>query len=189
MQHQPNHPLVLAEALWPKASGAREITLILGGSLLIALTAQISFMIGPVPITGQTFGVLLVAALLGRRGALSVLAYITQGTLGLPVFAGGTAGPAVLVGPTAGYLIGFVVAAFVVGWLCEKGWDRRIATAVLAMLCGNVIIYLFGITWLANYVSWQQVLATGLIPFLPGDIIKIVLAALALPLGWKLLRT
>lgn len=188
MHQQDFHPQVLAEALWPNASWLREVTLILGGSLLIALTAQISLTIGPVPLTGQTFGVLLVAALLGRRSALSVLAYITQGALGLPVFAGGTAGPTVLFGPTGGYLLGFVAAAFVVGWLCESGWDRRVATAVVALLIGNVIIYLLGTAWLANFVGWPQVAQVGLVPFIPGDVIKIILVALALPFGWRLLQ-
>lgn len=186
MHRETTQPTFLAEALWPDASLGRDLLLILAGSLLIALTAQIELPMWPVPVTGQTFGVLLVAALLGRRGALSVVAYISQGALGLPVFAGGAAGIGQLLGPTGGYLVGFVAAAYVVGWLCERGWDRHVGTAVLAMFIGNLTIYLCGTAWLANFVGLEQVLAVGVLPFIPGDVLKIVLAALALPLGWRL---
>ncbi len=182
-------PSFLVGVIWPRESLARDLILVLVGSWLIALTAQISFSIGPVPVTGQTFGVLLVGALLGsRRGAVSVLAYLAQGFAGLPVFANGAATTAVLAGPTAGYLLGFLPAAFVVGWLCERGWDRRVGTAVIAMLLGNLFIYAFGLPWLSRFVGWDQVLQLGLIPFIPGDILKIVLAAMVMPSGWKLLQ-
>ena len=184
-----NQVSFLAGVVWPEASLLRDVALVLAGSWLIALTAQIELPMWPVPVTGQTFGVLLVAALLGsRRGVAAILAYLTQGALGLPFFAGGAAGFAVLVGPTAGYLAGFVPAAFVVGYLCERGWDRRVGTAVLAMILGNVVIYLFGVSWLATFVGWDQVLTLGLIPFIPGDILKVLLTAVMLPLGWKLLK-
>ena len=105
---------------------ARDVVLVLSGSLLIAITAQLTLPMWPVPLTGQTFGVLLVGALLGRRlGPISVMTYIGEGAMGLPFFQGGGAGVAHLFGPTGGYLAGFVVAAFIVGWLCELGWDRR----------------------------------------------------------------
>ena len=189
MQLEKQSPAFLAEAIWQKESLIRDVLLVLTGSWLIALTAQISFTIGPVPITGQTFGVLLVGALLGsRRGAASVLAYLAQGFAGLPVFAGGMATTAVLAGPTAGYLLGFLPAAFVVGWLCERGWDRKVETAVIAMLIGNIIIYAFGLSLLSRFVGWDQVLSLGLFPFIPGDILKILLAAVVMPFGWKLLQ-
>jgi biotin transport system substrate-specific component len=141
-----------------------------------------------VPLTGQTFAVLLVGALLGsRRGSLSLLAYLAEGAVGLPVFAGGSGGLARLWGPTGGYLVGFIAAARMVGWLCERGWDRRVRTAALAMLIGNGVIYLFGLPWLAHFVGAERVLALGLLPFMPGDLVKLALAALALPSGWKLL--
>lgn len=180
-----NKTTYLAEAAWPISSWWREVVLILGGSLLLALLAQVSFNIGPVPITGQTFGVLLIAGVLGRRGAASVLAYLMQGAMGLPVFAGGTGGAAVLVGPTAGYLAGFVVAAFVIGWLCERGLDRNVGTAVLVFCLGNAIIYLFGVPWLATFTGWDAVWSAGVTPFIAGDIIKIVLAGVALPVAWR----
>lgn len=166
-----------------------DLALIVGGSLFVALMAQVAFNIGPVPITGQTLAVLLIGALFGsKRGALTMLAYIGQGVMGLPVFAGGTAGPAVLVGPTAGYLVGFVFAAFVVGLLAERGWDRHALTTALAMLIGNLVIYTVGVAWLSTLIGLEAAITNGVIPFLIGDIIKIVLATALLPLGWKLLK-
>jgi biotin transport system substrate-specific component len=172
-----------------------DVALILGGSVVIALCAQVA--IGyPVPITGQTFAVLMVAALLGsRRGVLCLLTYIAAGALGLPVFAQGKAGLVALVGPTGGYLAGFVAAAYVVGTLAERGWDRRVLTTILAMVVGNLVIYSFGLTWLSCLarlfgasLGSAGVLVVGLYPFLIGDVLKIVLAAVLLPSGWKLIR-
>lgn len=181
-------PTLLAEAIWPGAGLRRDAILILAGSLLIALTAQIEIPMWPVPITGQTFGVLLVGALLGsRRGALGVLTYLAYGFIGLPVFAGGAAGIARLFGPTGGYLLGFVATAFVVGWLSERGWDRRTLTTAAAMVVGNLVIYTFGVTWLSTFVGWETAVNVGLVRFLVGDAVKIALAGLALPLGWRLL--
>jgi biotin transporter BioY len=189
MKHDvyPRAPLALA---WrPQTGLAGQIGLVVLGSLLVALAAQIKIPMWPVPVTMQTLAVLLVGALLGSRlGALSMLLYLGEGLLGLPVFAGWGSGPAYFAGPTAGYLFGFVAAAFVVGWLCERGWDRKVSTAVLAMLLGNVTIYLFGLPWLARFVGVDRVLQAGLLPFIPGDILKIILAALILPAGWKLLQ-
>jgi biotin transport system substrate-specific component len=165
-----------------------DIVLIVGGSLLIALSAQIA--IGfPVPITAQTFAVLMIAALLGtRRGVACVLAYLAEGAAGLPVFAQAKGGLAAFAGPTGGYLVGFVVAAFVVGLLAEKGWDRRFWTTILAMVIGNIIIYAFGLTWLSILTGPRAAAAGGLYPFIPGDILKILLAAAALPSAWKIIR-
>ena len=116
------------------------------------------------PITGQTLAVLLVGATLGsRRGTLAMLAYLAEGAMGLPVFAG-AGGAARLIGPTGGYLIGFVVAAFIVGWLAEHGWDRRLLTTALAMLAGNAAIYLFGVSWLAILMAADKALADGVVP-------------------------
>lgn len=188
-QNRMNPSLVLAEAVWPRLGWLQNVALVLAASWLIALTAQISLPMWPVPVTGQTFGVLFLAALLGRRrGVAAVMAYLAQGALGLPFFQGGTAGTAVLVGPTGGYLAGFVAAAYVVGWLCERGWDRRMETAVVAMIAGNLTIYGVGLLRLANFVPVDELLLVGMVPFLPGDILKIVLAAVLLPLGWRLLN-
>ena len=168
-----------------------DVMLVLAGSLLIALTAQVSFNIGPVPITGQTFGVLLVAALLGsKRGGAAVLAYLVEGASGLPFFAGGVGGAAVFAGPTGGYLVGFLPAALLVGWLAERGWDRRFALTLVAMILGNLVIYSFGVPYLRSVlsVSWSDAFAFGLTPFVVGDLFKVVAAAILLPTGWKLLN-
>ena len=164
-----------------------DIALIVSGSLLIGLCAQIS--IGwPVPVTGQTFAVLMVGALFGaRRGSLCVVAYIAEGVAGFPVFSAGRAGLVVLAGPTGGYLVGFIVAAYVTGYLAEKGWDRHIWTTIMAMILGNIAIYAFGLGWLCYIVDLKSVLAIGLYPFIIGDLLKITLGAFLLPAGWKLL--
>ena len=143
---------VMIEAVWLKSGVGREVALILGGSLLIALSAQFQFVLpfSPVPITGQTFAVLLLAALYGsRRGPATVVTYLALGVMGLPVFAGGTYGVARLVGPTAGYLVGFLAAAFVVGFLSERGWDRKPWATAVSMIIGNGIIYGAGVLWLS----------------------------------------
>jgi len=165
--------------------------LIVGFACLTAAFAQISFWIGPVPITGQTFAVLLTGALLGsRRGALSQLTYLAVGATGIPYWfaLGGPPGIARLIGPTGGYLIGFVAVAFVVGWLAEKGWDRRLWTAALAMLVGEAVLYIFGLLWLAYFVPVEKLLQVGLFPFVIGDLIKLAVAALILPSAWLVLR-
>ena len=186
--------MVYADLLRPtmrRSALLYDAALVLGASLVIALSAQVAIQLpfSPVPITGQTMAVLLVGALLGsRRGALAVLAYIAEGLAGLPVFAGGAAGLARLFGPTGGYLVGFVAAAFLVGRLAERGWDRRFGTTLAAMTLGNLVIYGVGAVWLAVFVGGlSRAWSLGVLPFLPGDAIKIVLAAVLLPGGWKLL--
>ena len=171
-------------------AGLYDATLIIGGSLLIGLCAQVRFFLpfSPVPVTGQTFAVLMIGALLGaRRGCVCVLAYIVEGVVGLPVFATGV-GFAVLRGLTGGYIIGFIPAAYIVGLLAEKGWDRRIGTTVIAMALGNIVIYAFGAVWLSCLPSVNNVVLRGVYPFILGDLLKITLAAILLPSGWKLLR-
>jgi len=164
----------------------REAGIVLGASVLMALLAQLTIPLPIVPITGQTLGVLLIGAALGsKRGALAMLAYLAQGAVGLPVFAEGGGIAYLALSPTAGYLYGFVVAAFVVGLLCERGLDRNIFTAVVAMLVGQIVIYVFGLAWLAFFVQNSELLATGLIPFIPGALVKIVIAAALLPSAWK----
>ncbi len=163
---------------------------VLGGSVVVALSAQIAIPLpfSPVPITGQTLAALLIGALLGSRlGALCMLLYISEGVLGIPVFAGGAVGLMRLLGPTGGYLAGLVVAAYVTGLLAERGWDRRPLTALLAMLCGNIVIYVFGLSWLAHFLGGGQLLAAGLLPFIPGDLVKLGIAATLLPSGWAIL--
>ncbi len=148
-------------------------------NLLLIACAQIRIPLPftPVPITGQTFGVLLAGALLGSRyGTAVVFSYVVQGAIGLPVFAGWKGGIATLLGPTGGYILGFVPAAFLVGRLLELGWYRRLGTIFAAFLIGNFVIYFFGLPWLAFFVGWNHVLEMGLLPFLPGDLIKLMMA-------------
>lgn len=174
-----------------------DTALIVGGSLIIAISAQISVWLpfSPVPVTGQTFAVLILGALLGaRRGALCILVYLLEGSAGLPVFAGGAAGFAWMLGPTGGYLSGFVIAAWVVGRLCERGWDRNVMKTAFAMLIGNVCLYTPGVIWLSclavvsgSGFSLGRILRVGVYPFVAGDVIKITLAAVLLPCGWRLL--
>jgi len=164
--------------------------LILAGSMLIALSAKVAFPLpfSPVPVTGQTFAVLLIGALYGsRRGFLTVLAYIAEGASGMPVFTGAGAGLAYLMGPTGGYLAGFAGAAGLTGFLAEKGWDRNVFYTILAMIAGNAVIYFFGVAWLSVYAGTKAV-SLGLVPFIPGDILKVAAAAAILPAGWKLLK-
>jgi biotin transport system substrate-specific component len=182
----PHPPLALI--LWPSGGLVRDIILVLAGSIFVAIMAQVSIPLPftPVPITGQTLAVALVGALLGsKRGALALLTYLAEGAGGLPVFAGGAGGVAVFAGPTGGYLIGFLASAFVIGWLCEKGWDRRFISAVLAFLIGDSLVFLFGLSWLARFVGSEKVFALGLIPFIPGDLIKVALGALIVTSLWR----
>jgi len=168
-----------------------DISLIAGGSIFLALLAQLAIPLPftGVPITGQTFGVLLIGALLGsRRGPLTILAYLSEGVAGLPVFAGGLAGPAVFAGPTGGYLLGFAFAAFLTGLLAEHGWDRKVGSTFIMMLIGTTVIFLCGALWLGFLVPWHQVITLGVLPFLPGALIKISLATLLLPSGWKMIQ-
>ncbi len=164
--------------------------LIPAASLLIAAAAQVAIPLPftPVPLTGQTFGVLLTGMALGsRRGALAVALYVLEGAVGLPFFAGGAAGLAKLLGPTGGYLFAFPIAAFVAGLLAECGWDRKPLTTVLGMLLASLTIFFFGALWLSYFVGGiVPAVVQGVVPFLPGDIIKSLLAAALLPAAWKL---
>ena len=167
----------------------RQVGLVIGFSLLMALSAQVVIPIGPIPITGQTFAVLLTGALLGSRlGAITMIVYLIEGASGLPFFRGGMAGIAHLMGPTGGYLIAFPAAAFITGAFAEHGWDRRFLTAAAAMAIGSLVIMLSGWAWFTILMHASPLIALydTVIKFIPGDIIKILLAAAVLPTGWKL---
>ena len=187
-------PAVLSTRILPQSRTSRQtaaLALIVGFSLLTALCAQIRIPLGftPVPITGQTFAVLLSGAVLGSRmGAASQLLYVVMGAAGLPFYAGGNGGWEAATGATMGYLIGFTAAAYAVGYLAEQRQDRRFATSVGAFLTGNLVIYALGVPWLMYTQSWGLVdgVALGLAPFIIGDTIKILLAAAAMPAAWKL---
>jgi len=184
------------------AAWQRHGLMIAAGVVLISASAQVSIPLPftPVPITGQTFGVLFSAALLGfRRSLLTVALYLLVGVVGLPVFAGWSSGlgkfasftDGVLVfASSGGYLVGFVFAGGLVGRLAELGWDRRIGGSVAAMVLGNAVVYLFGVPWLMAALGVDVVagLEKGLYPFVIGDAIKLTLAAGLLPAGWWLVR-
>lgn len=189
-------PLTLSDAVFPASETARRLLrdalLIVGGCLFTAALAQVKIPLGftPVPITGQTLAVLLVGATLGSwRGGAALLLYLIAGAW-LPFYAGGAAG---FVGSIAsgGYIVGFIPAAFVVGWLCERGWDRK-PWVLLAMLAGNIILYIPGLLWLSRFIApaWDcaGALACGLYPFILGDLIKLYAASLLLPGGWALVH-
>lgn len=185
---------VLTERILPRSRSGwlAEATVILLSALFIAALAQVRIPLQPVPVTGQTFAVLLVGMALGsRRGALAVLAYLAMGAAGLPFFTGAQAGLAYMAGPTGGYLAGFVAAAGLVGWLAERGWDRSLFKALAAMVIGNLVIYLFGVSWLSTLVGGfageKGAIALGLTPFLLGDALKALAAALLLPAAWRFL--
>jgi biotin transport system substrate-specific component len=169
----------------------RSVGLVLAFSLLMALSAQVVIPIGPVPITGQTFVVLLTGALLGSRlGAITMIVYLVEGASGLPFFYGGSGGLAHLFGQTGGYLVAFPAAAFITGAFAEHDWDRRFPTAVAAMAIGSLVITLNGWTWFAIVTNTplDVVFKLSVLPLIPGDIIKILLAAATLPAGWALLQ-
>jgi biotin transport system substrate-specific component len=172
-----------------KLAWVYDAALIVGGSLFIGLCAQLAIPIGPVPITAQTFAVLMTGALFGSwRGVLSVLVYIAEGVAGLPIFSMGRSGFVMLLGTSGGYLVGFVAAACVAGLLAEKGWDRRFGTTILAMVFGSMAMYAFALGWLCLLMGVNKsVLTFGLYPFIVGDVLKIILAAVVLPAGWKLI--
>jgi len=160
----------------------REVALVVAGTFLLAICAQIGNPLVPVPATLQTFAVLLIGATLGaKRAAITTLAYLAEGALGLPVFASSSAGLVKLFGPTAGYLWSFPIAAFVVGYLMERGCDRRFLTALLALLVGDVLILLAGFSWLATAVGPRAAWSTGVAPFMLFNALKIALVAAALP--------
>lgn len=196
MNPAPAASTTLADTIWSSRLAAkpalRTVTLMLLGSVALWLSAKIQVPLWPVPITMQTFVVLTIGIAYGwRLGGATVLFYLAQGALGLPVFAGGWSEGGglhhLIAGPTAGYLAGFAVAAAVVGRLAERGWDRSPVTAAAAMIVGNLVIYAMGIAWLGGMVGYGTALQVGLFPFLLGDALKVALGAALLPLGWKML--
>jgi biotin transport system substrate-specific component len=184
---------VLSEALGPSEGMSlrvKQALLILLGFAALTIAAKIRVPMWPVPITMQTFAVLVIGAAYGMRlGVATLLAYLALGAAGLAVFTGDSAGLAYMMGPTGGYLVGFAVAAGVMGWLAAQGWDRTILGMGLALLIGNAVIYAFGLPWMA-WLFWAErgtawVLQWGMTNFLLGDALKLALAALVLPLAWK----
>jgi biotin transport system substrate-specific component len=180
----------LVDVLLPRSrSWILNIVMVVVFSALVALSARVAIPWWPVPMTLQPLAVLFTGAVLGsRRGALTLLLYLAEGAVGLPVFAGG-AGFVYMLGPTGGYLMSYPVAAGLVGWLAERGWDRKLVWTTAAMTLGLLVIYAFGVVWLAGFLGdlWTA-LVQGMFIFIPGDLVKIAIAALALPGGWALAR-
>ena len=182
----------LAKTLLPIDNAVvRNLILAIVGSLALWVSAKLSIPFWPVPLTMQTLVVLVIGMAFGARlGAATVLLYLAEGAVGLPVFSGTPEkglGLAYMMSTTGGYLVGFVLAAGAVGFLAERGWDRSPLKTALAMVLGNVLIYVTGLLWLGTIVGWDKpVLAWGLTPFLAGDAVKIGAAAVLMPLVWRL---
>ena len=179
-------------------SRVRDAVAVVGFALLTAVAAQISIPLGftPVPLTGQTFAVLLAGGVLGsRRGGLSMLLYVALGAIGLPFYADGAGGWTAATGATAGYLVGFIVAAIVVGLMAEHGQDRKLSTSIPAFIAGTMIIYTIGAGWLAYDLGLPltaaagepSAISLGVAPFLVGDVFKALLAGALLPAAWRFL--
>jgi biotin transport system substrate-specific component len=181
----------LHNAIWPTSAEFRILRLVLLavlGTLLLTVAAHIKVPFWPVPLTMQTFVVLVIGAAYGARlGAATIILYLAEGAAGLPVFAGG-GGLAYMAGPTGGYLVGFLAAAAVIGWLAERGFDRRWTTALVAFIVGDAVIFVFGLAWLAYLLGPDAAIKGGLLPFLPGEVLKIALAVMILPLAWSRVR-
>jgi biotin transport system substrate-specific component len=202
----PSYPRrVLADLLVPARSRALAVAvdavLVVAGTALVAIAAQIAIPFWPVPLTGQTFAVLLVGTALGPlRGALSMTLYLILGVAGLPIFSGGASGSLFAL-TSGGYIVGFIAAAIVVGWLARLAWDRKALRMLVSFLAGSVVIYAFGLPWLYFSLNnlgpavWHDALGydtvlgatlgAGLVPFLLGDLVKALLAAALVPLAWK----
>jgi biotin transport system substrate-specific component len=185
--------VTLRQAVVPRSDLLTDALLVLAGTGLVAGAAQISIKLPftPVPITGQTFAVVLVGASLGAvRGTASLMLYLWLGVLGAPIYAHHDHGWSVITGASGGYIVGFVIAAAVTGYLAERNWDKTLSSAIAAMLTGNVIIYLVGLPWLAVVLNTnlEKTLEYGLYPFVPGDVFKLYLAAALLPGAWRIVQ-
>ncbi len=193
--------MALAPALWPARVNpwVRNIVLVLVGTGILTLSAKINVLTQPVPITLQTLAIMFIAAAYGRWLAVAtVVAYLAEGFAGIPVFANSSvAGPSYFLGPTGGFLIGFIPAAFIVGWAADLGWDRSAPRLAAAMVVGDAVVFALGVAWLAWFatlssgatggIGLSRAWAAGVEPFLLADALKIAIAALAVPAGWILL--
>jgi biotin transport system substrate-specific component len=182
----------LANSLWPAEERAqrlgRDLVLALLGAAVLTVSAKVQVPMYPVPMTLQTYAVMVIAMAFGwRLGAATVGLYLAQGALGLPVFASG-GGLAYMAGPTGGYLAGFLVATLAMGWLAERGWDRRLVLSIPAMALGTAIFFALGVAWLSVLIGFDRAVAAGLMPFIPGAIVKLALAAATLPAIWYAVR-
>lgn len=188
---------VLADALTPHRTRLQDAGLVLAGTGIVALLAQVTIPLPLVPITGQTLGVILVGAALGsRRGAAALLTYLLIGLAGAPVFAEFSGGPASVLSPSFGFILGFVPAAFVAGWFAERAWDRTPLLAMAGFVAASAVPFLFGVPYLAMILDAVMgvelglggVLAAGLWPFIPGGLVKAAMAAVLIPAAWRGVR-
>jgi biotin transport system substrate-specific component len=183
-------PSTLAGQIWPsrdetRYAALRALLLVAAGSVLLTLSAKVQVPFIPVPMTMQTFVVLVIGATYGLRlGGATVAAYLLQGALGLPVFAGPVAGLAYMAGPTGGFLMGFLAAALVMGFLAERGWDRSLGRVAIMMTIGHAVIFAFGLGWLSTLLPLDKAWAAGVAPFALATILKTALAVLAMKAGW-----
>jgi biotin transport system substrate-specific component len=184
-----NRRPTLAATLWPQQAAsriARFAALAIGGALALAMSAKAQVPFYPVPMTLQTLVVLAIGAAFGARlAAATVLLYLAEGVLGLQVFAGASAGPAYMAGPTGGYLVGFLVAAALVGWLAERGWDRSLGWLLAAAAFGDLAILACGFAWLAGLIGPEKAWLGGVVPFLPADVLKTLLASALVAAAWR----
>lgn len=193
----PERRPVLADVLVKNRSLAKDALLIGAGVLVVALLAQVSIPLPYVPITGQTLGVILVGAALGaRRGAIALASYMAVGLAGAPVFAEFAGGPAMVMAPSFGFIIGFIPAAFFAGWMAERAWDRQMFLAFGGFVLASVFPFLVGVpymAWILNGVmgvglDFGGIMAAGVTPFIPGGLVKAAIAAAIIPAAWKGVR-
>lgn len=183
---------VLADRLLPRSSTLTNVALVVGGAAVVGLLAQAEWRIGPVPITGQTLGVMLVGGALGmRRGAAALVAYLVAGLAGAPVFAGGAGGPAYVLMPSFGFIIGFIAAAGIAGWAAERAWDRRFIPAMVGFTLATAAPFVVGVPYMALLLGMNDpaaILAAGVTPFIVPGLIKAGIAAAVFPAAWRLVR-
>lgn len=190
--HPRTPSLVLADRVLPRHGVLTDIGLVAGGVVVVSLLALVEFRIGPVPITGQTLGVMLVGGALGmRRGAAALVTYLLAGLAGAPIFAGGAGGPAYVLAPSFGFIIGFILAAAVAGWAAERAWDRHVGLAMVGFLLATAAPFLVGVPYMANQLGMTDpavIAAAGITPFIVPGIIKAGIAAAVFPLAWSIVR-
>jgi biotin transport system substrate-specific component len=176
----------LVSSLASRQGAASRVVAVVIGAALLALSAKVQVPFWPVPMTMQTLVVLLLGTAYGARlGVATVLLYLVEGAVGLPVFAGAGAGPGYMAGPTAGYLVGFVAAAWLAGTLAERGWDRSLVGVTAAMALGHALVFVPGIAWLATFLGTEQALAVGLLPFIGATVLKTLLGAGLMQAAWR----
>lgn len=183
---------VLADRVFPRRSTLVNVALVVGGAAIVGLLAQAEWRIGPVPITGQTLGVVLVGGALGmRRGAAALVTYLLAGLAGAPLFAGGAGGPAYVLSPSFGFIIGFIGAAAIAGWAAERAWDRNVLLAMAGFTLATVAPFVVGVPYLAAMLGLTDlaaIAAVGITPFIVPGLVKAGIAAAVFPLVWQTIR-